>query len=233
MTRVSKLVVALSLLAAASAARAQAENYQPVRVDTTFFAAYAPADAASWGIGVAVEPKFNVTDHLSAGLRLEGSGMLSQNVKTGPAGSSQASVSQGARAVTGIGAKGDWYFTTSSVRPFVGLGFGWYKVGEGSQSVSTGAGAATVVQSAGAYSGLGMAPQIGVNFGGFRLAATYTQLLGGDRVLVTQTVGSPAVETKLATAFWAFEIGGTFGGNRRESTAPVAAPAAAPQAPVR
>ena len=233
MTRLAKLVAALSLLAASSVARAQAENYQPIRVDTTGFAAYAPGDAASWGIGVAVEPKLNVTDHLSAGLRLEASGMLSQNVKAGPAGSSQASVSQGARAVTGIGAKGDWYFTASAVRPFVGLGLGWYKVGEGSQSVSTGPGAATVVQSAGAYSGLGVAPQVGVNFGGFRLAVTYTQLLGGDRVMVTQAVGAPAVETKLATSFFAFEIGGTFGGNRRESAAPVAAPAAAPQVPVK
>jgi len=59
MTRLAKLVAALSLLAASSVARAQAENYQPIRVDTTGFAAYAPGDAASWGIGVAVEPKLN------------------------------------------------------------------------------------------------------------------------------------------------------------------------------
>jgi outer membrane protein X len=215
-SRIVKLLAAAALLAASPAALAQAEHYSPIRVDTTFFAAYAPADATAWGFGVAVEPKYNVTDNLAAGLRFEGSAFVTQKVQVGPAGSSQASVSQGARAVGGISAKGDWYFTTGSVRPFVGLGLGWYKIGEGSQSVNTGPGSAAVVQSAGAYSGLGVAPQLGINLGGFRLAATYTQLLGGDRVMVTQAVGAPPVETKLASSYFAFEIGGTFGGGRRE-----------------
>ncbi len=223
-SRIVKSLAALMLLAAAPLARAQAENFQAVRVDLTVFAAYAPADSASWGGGVALEPKYNVTDRLSAGLRLEASGFVSQDVNAGPAGSSQASVSQGARAVFGIGAKGDYYLTTSAVRPFVGLGLGWYKISEASQSVATGSGSAAIVQSAGAYSGFGVAPQLGVNLGGFRLAVTYTQLLGGDRVMVTQAIGGPRVETNLATSYFAFEIGGTFGGNRRESAAPAALP---------
>ncbi len=125
-------------------------------------------------------------------------------------------MSQGARAVVGIGAKGDYYLTTSVVRPFVGLGLGWYKITEGSQSVSTGASSAAIVQSAGAYSGFGVAPQLGINLGGFRLAVTYTKLLGGNRVMVTQAVGAAPVETKLATSFFAFELGGTFSGGRRD-----------------
>jgi outer membrane protein W len=216
LTRIVKLLAPAALLAASPAALAQAENYSPVRVDTTFFAAYAPADNASWGAGLAVEPKFNATDNLAIGLRLEASGYASQTAEVGPAGSNQVSVSQGARAVTGILAKGDWYFTTSWARPFVGLGVGWYKIGEGSQSVSTGSSSAAVVQSAGAYSGLGVAPQVGVNLGGFRLAVTYSQMLGGERTVVTQAVGAAPVETKLANSYLAFEIGGTFGGGRRE-----------------
>lgn len=222
---IPKLVVALTLLAAAPLARAQAENYQAIRVDLTFFAAYAPADATAWGAGLALEPKYNVTDRLAAGLRLEASGFVSQDVKATSGAGSSANVSQGARAVTAILAKGDYYLTTSSVRPFVGLGLGFYRIGAGSQSVSTGGGgSASVVQSAGAFSGFGFCPQLGLNLGGFRLAATYHVLTGGDMVMVTQAVGSTArVETKLAKNFFAFELGGTFGGNRREAQQPAAA----------
>jgi outer membrane protein W len=211
-----KLLAVLTLLAAAPAARAQAEHYSPIRVDLTFFAAYAPGDATAWGGGLALEPKYNFTDHLSAGLRLEASGFVTQDVKVG-SGTGSTNVSQGARAVTALLAKADYYLTTSAVRPFVGLGLGYYRIGAGSQSVSaSGGGTASVVQTAGAFSGFGVAPQLGLNLGGFRLAATYHALAGGDMVMATQAVGTTTpVRTKLAKNYFAFEIGGTFGGGRR------------------
>lgn len=207
----AKALAALSLLAAAPLARAQAQSYSPVRVDLTVFAAYAPADATAWGGGVALEPKFNFTDHLAAGLRLEASGFVTQDVRVA-SGSSSANVSQGARAVTAILAKADYYLTTSWARPFVGLGAGYYRIGAGSQSMSATGGTAAVVQSAGSFSGFGVAPQLGLNLGGFRLAATYHALFGGDLVMTTQAVGAAPVATKLAKNYFAFEIGGTFGG---------------------
>lgn len=213
---VAKLLAALTILAAAPAARAQAQSYSPIRVDLTVFGAYAPGDATAWGGGVALEPKFNFTDHLSAGLRLEASGFLTQDVKVG-AGAGSTSVSQGARAVTAIAAKGDYYLTTAAVRPFVGLGLGYYRIGAASQSVSTTTGSAAVVQSAGAYRGFGVAPQVGLNLGGFRLAVMYHALFGSDLVVVTQAAGA-AVPTKttIGKNYFAFEIGGTFGGGRRD-----------------
>jgi outer membrane protein X len=211
-----QLLAALTILAAAPAARAEAQNYSPVRVDLTVFAAYAPGDATAWGGGVALEPKYNFTDQLSAGLRLEASAFVVQDVKVG-SGTGSTNVQQGARAVTAIAAKGDYYLTTSSVRPFVGLGLGYYRIGAGSQSVSTsGTGTASVVQTAGSYRGFGVAPQLGLNLGGFRLAATYHLLTGGDIVVATQSVGAPApTQTKIGKNYFAFEIGGTFGGGRR------------------
>jgi outer membrane protein W len=213
MTIVSKLA-ALTLLAMAPAARAQAPSYQPIRVDLTVYAAYASADATSWGGGLALEPKYNVTDHLSAGLRLEAAGFVTQDVKvSGSGGGGNVDVSQSARAVTAFLAKADWYLTSSAVRPFVGLAAGLYRIGAGSQTVS---GSGTVVQTAGSYRGFGFAPQLGLNLGGFRLAATYHVLTGGDVVIATQAVGAPApTEVKLAKNFFAFELGGTFGGGRR------------------
>ncbi len=210
-----KLLAAIVLLAAAPAARAQALNYQPVRVDVTVYGAYASADATSWGIGAAIEPKFNVSDRLAAGLRLEGAGFVTQQVSVqGAGGGGQTTnVSQGARAVTTVLAKAEYYLSNSTTRPFVGLGVGMYRIGAGSQSASSGG---TVVQSAAAFSGFGFCPQLGVNFGGFRLAGTYHVVMGGDMVVATQAVGTTTpVEVKLAKNFFAFELGGTIGGNRR------------------
>lgn len=211
--RIPSLLAALALLAAASAARAQAPSYQPIRVDITVYGAYASADATSWGGGAAIEPKYNLTDRLALGLRLEGAGFVTQEVRVGSAGGSNTSVSQGARAVSAYSAKADWYLTTSSARPFVGLSLGLYRIGAGSQSVSSGG---TVVQTAAAFKGFGFAPQVGVNFGGFRMAATYHIVTGGDMVVATQAVGVPTpTEVKLAKNFFAFELGGTLGGARR------------------
>ncbi len=204
-------VAVAALLSLAPAARAQAPNYQLVRVDLTVYGAYASADAISWGGGLALEPKINVTDHLATGLRLEAAGFVTQKVAVSSSGTA-ADVSQGGRAVTTVLAKADYYLTTSTVRPFLGIGAGFYRIGAGSQSVSSGG---TVVQTASAFSGFGFAPQVGVNLGGFRLAATYHVVTGGDMVVATQAVGAPApTQVKLAKNFFAFELGGTFGGNR-------------------
>jgi outer membrane protein W len=212
--RLAPTIAALALLGAAPTALAQASSYQPIRVDVTFYAAYAAADATSWGGGVAVEPKFNVTDHFSAGLRLEGAGFVTQDVEVSSGGTS-SNVSQGARAVAAFLAKADYYLTDSTVRPFLGVGLGLYRIGAGSQSVSSGTTGATVVQTASSFRGFGFAPQVGLNLGGFRLAATYHVITGGDMVVATQAVGTGVpTEVKLPKNFFAFEIGGTFGGNR-------------------
>jgi hypothetical protein len=211
MKRMTLPLLALAAVALANPARAQAPSYQPVRVDLTFYGAYASADATSWGGGVALEPKYNLTDHLAVGLRFDAAAFVTQDVRVGSA-SGDVSVSQGARAVTTFLAKADYYLTTTPVRPFVGLGLGLYRIGAGSQSVSGG----TVVQTAQAFRGFGLCPQLGVNFGGFRLAGTYHVVTGDDMVSVTQAVGAPApTVTKLSKNFFSFELGGTFGGASR------------------
>ena len=202
--------LAALVLAAAAPARAQSTTYQPVRVDLTAYGAYASADATSWGAGAAIEGKYNATDNLAVGLRFEGAGFVSQEVTIGSG--SNTSVSQGTRGVSVVSLKGDWYFGTASTRPFVGLGLGYYRIGAGTQSAS---GGGTVVQTAAAFRGFGMSPQIGVNFGGFRMAATYHLVGGGDMTVVSQAVGAATpTEVKLAKNFFAFEIGGTLGGGR-------------------
>jgi hypothetical protein len=210
MKRIALPILALLALAA-PAARAQAPSYQPIRVDLTFYGAHASADATSWGGGVALEPKYNLTDHLALGFRFDAAAFITQDIKVA-SGAGETSISQGARAVTTVLAKADYYLTTTPVRPFVGLGLGLYRIGAGSQDVS----GDSVVQTAQSFRGFGFCPQLGVNFGGFRLAGTYHVVTGGDMVVVAQAVGAPApTVTKLSKNFFAFELGGTFGGSSR------------------
>lgn len=213
-----RLALAALALAAATPALATSENYQPVRVDTTFNFLYGAADVPEYGFGASVEPKFNLTDNLAVGVRLGGGVLVPQSVSVG-----NENVSIAVRVFQTYLAKADWYFTTSSVRPFVGLGAGFYRVAGMSQSVS-GGGSGSVVQQADVFDGFGVMPQVGINFGGFRLAASYHLLTGGDRTIVTQAVGGLPVSHSMPTSYFSLELGGTFGGKRKQ-----AEPAYAPQ----
>jgi outer membrane protein W len=221
-----RLVLAVLALALAAPAARASENFKPFKVDVTVFGAYAKGDANAWGGGLALEPKWLVLDQLAVGLRLEEAIFVTADMSIPESDTEQVSVSQGVRVATTVLAKADYYLTTSGVRPFVGLGAGYYKIGGASQDVSAGGGSTTVVQKAEAFKGFGFAPQIGVNFGGFRLAGTYHVITGGDQVVVAQTVNG-TVEKKLSKNYFAFEIGGSFGGRRR-----AAAVAPAMDAPV-
>ncbi len=200
------VLAALALLVASSAL-AQAESYQPVRVDVTVSGAYQGGDVPAYGFGAAIEPKFNLTDRISIGARFEGAGLFPKSISVG-----QDSVSMGVRVFSAYLAKADLYLTTSSTRPFVGIGAGLYRMGAIDQSTT---GTGDVVQRIEAVDAFGFCPQLGVNFGGFRLAAVYHVLTGGDQIVVTQAVGQAPVEQKIAKSFFVFELGGTFGGRRR------------------
>jgi outer membrane protein X len=201
-----RLALAALTLLAATPALATSESYQPVRVDTSINFLSGSADIAEYGIGASVEPKYNVTDRLALGLRLEGAVLMPETVSVGA-----ENMSMGVRAISTYLAKVDFYLTTSSVRPFVGLGAGLYRIGAMEQSAGSGG----VVQRAEAFSGFGIAPQVGVNFGAFRLAGTYHLITGGDRVVLTQAVGEAVPrEHTMPTSYFALELGGTFGGKR-------------------
>lgn len=194
----AKIAAFLAVAALGTTARAQAQNYPPVRVDLVAVIAYGGSgDITAWGGGLAVEPKYNLTDQLSLGVRVEYTGLVSQSYDI-----VGLSLSMSARAVFAILAKADWYFTTSSSRPFVGLGAGYYSIGS-SDLGSTGV-------SAEAFSGFGLFPQFGVNFGGFRMAVGYHAIFGEAQTITVVGIAPPT----LSKNYVAFEIGGTFGGGR-------------------
>ncbi len=196
-------VVVACALASARDAGAQAKSYQPVRVDVGIAGAYTPSYGRS-GFGAVVEPKLNITDQISVGLRFDGvvtfGGTLGSNGDT--------SISVGAAAATLL--DGEYFLTTSSVRPFVGLGLGMYAIV--SQSVEAGSNT-SVSQAAGRY--FGIAPSIGIDLGRLRLAATYNLILGAD-IEVRQNVGTPSEElTTYGQSYILFELSFRIGGSRK------------------
>lgn len=209
------LVVALLVCASAGAAHAQAEHYQPVRVDSGLSGTYTSASGRG-GFGAVVEPKFLIHDHVGVGARFEGAVQFG-----GSFGSDEISMSVAALASTLL--KGEFYPTLGTARPWVGFGLGMYDII--SQDVSTGTSMASVDQKAGRY--FGIAPQLGVDLGRLRLAATYNMILGAD-IEVRQTVGGAPQSTSYSQSYFTFEMTFRFGGGRKSRPAPVEAPPAAP-----
>ena len=182
-----------------------APNYQLFRTDIGFGAATIHAQEA-YGGTVSVEPKVNVMDNLAVGARFEA--MVGGGGNIGAPGSGEVTVKQNVAAATLL--KTDFFLTRGSVRPWVGLGVGRYAII--SQGTSTSSGGASVNQNAGAY--FGVAPQLGVEMGGFRIGATYNHIVGAQ-VEVTQSVNGSPETKKYSHDYASIEIGFRFGGRRR------------------
>jgi hypothetical protein len=205
-------LLAVAALLFAGTAAAQAENYEPIRFNVGLLVPYTPG-TGSGGFGAVVEGKYNITDRIAAGLRLDGAVQFGGSV-----GSNTASINVG--AVAAVLAKGEFFLTNSTVRPFVGFGAGMYALG--GQSVTTGEGSAGVTQAAGSV--FGMAPQLGLDLGAVRLAATYNVLLGGTLIVQeVSTDGSPPPETSVSRNYFGFELSFRIGGKPKPRSM-VAAP---------
>jgi len=149
----------LSLLFLSSNLNAQAESYTDFEWDIVRFGYVSPTgvDGITSGISLSSEPRYNLKDNISIGLRWElalyGSGdETGSNVDIGAAGS--------------YALIGDYYFNTeSSKRAFAGFGVGYF--GGASVEVNGQSG------SADEGSSIGLTPRLGYEFGHLRLSAEY------------------------------------------------------------
>lgn len=171
--RASLFVVSLL---AASVAFAQAPGTQPatgedlVRVDGGPGLLWAPS-SKTYGLGGVVEAKYLPSHLFAVGARFEG------GVR---AGGSTSTESTSINLGTGVAAlaKAELLFPLGDLRPFLGVAGGYYSLtGQGLQG-GGGGGAATT--DTGRY--FGLAPQAGVDFGSWRLGATYHALFGPQDV---------------------------------------------------
>jgi len=207
-------------------AHAQAEHYEPIRVDSGLSGSYVSASGRG-GFGALLEAKFLAHDNIGVGLRLEGEVMFGGNV------SNDGSVQMDLGAVGAMLAKGEYYIGTGPVRPFVGLSLGIYDVA--SQSISAGPNTTGIDQKAGRYFGVG--PQLGIDLGRLRLAATFNAILGAD-IEVRQMIGNVEQKDTFSQNYLTFEMSVRFGGGRKQPPpamilvpAPTPMPAPGPVAP--
>jgi outer membrane protein X len=198
----------LFLLVSCSTIFALSDSYRPVRIEVGGLVPMAFGDLNFYGFGAFLEPKLNITDNLSAGLRAEWNAMFGASVdKEGKNGA------VGLRAVSAYKAKADWFFTTTKVRPFGSLAVGLYTIG--GETVSASFDTTDPGGSIDAFGGrmFGFAPQLGINLGAFRLAVSYNIIIG--KPSAHATVGTEEPKTA-ATGYLAIDLAGSILSSKKE-----------------
>lgn len=155
---------------AALAFNAQAQRIQ---FDMGLGAALSLEDLKAGGISANVEPKLFINDNIAAGLRLEGNVLFGGSVS---ADGNDISVGLSSRAAQTL--KGEYYVSDRRIRPYVGFGLGRFtQANLGANS----AGEATISAS----SSFGVAPEVGLALGSFRLSAIYNVVTGSNLVEIS------------------------------------------------
>ena len=118
------------LLAALSAT---AQTYKPFKVNVSVGYAKAFNAGTSGGWLGSIEPKYGITDNIDLGFRLEGA-FVARGIQVNGNTMTSDNGLFGSYLLTG-----NYLFGTNNVRPFLGLGFGFYDIGaSGSVTVTTG-----------------------------------------------------------------------------------------------
>jgi hypothetical protein len=159
------------------------------------------------GVGFAVEIKNLLRDDIAIGGRVELAVMYG-----GIVGSDNADLDV-SMAVGGL-VKAEYrpvVFGDAPIRPWVGFGIGGYTTG--SQSVGAGPNRDAIVSSTARC--LGFAPQVGIDLGRFRLAATYNHIIGAY-LEVHETIGGVAETQKLSQSWFSLELAFRFAGPSRK-----------------
>ena len=203
---------ALLVVAAMSTeVRAEAEHYEHIRVDVGMSGSTVSVSDRN-ASGFVAEIKVNAHDNIAVGGRVEIAVMFGGRVADEelPFGLAAAALF-----------KGEYLLGTGVVRPFVGLGAGFYSIGSHT-IVDDDNGNSGISTTAGRY--FGVAPEVGVDLGRLRLAVTYNEILGTS-VEHRQTTGGIEHREAFSPDYLTFEIAFRFGGHRKPpSPSPPPAP---------
>ena len=154
----------------------------------------------SYGIAAFTEPKVTIGPNITAGIRFEGDVLFGGKVVDE---AENLEVGMSTRAAFLL--RGEYFIGQSKTRPFVGLGFGRYTL---ANTAASGTGSASIV----AGNNFGVAPELGIAFGNFKLSAMY-HIVGGSTI-VDLEVGDPTeISNNYLGILMSFRI---FGVNDRE-----------------
>lgn len=188
--------LAVVLLSSFVATASAAPKARKIKTDSAFSGVFVPGTGGIGG-GLVIEPKIEVADNLWVGLRTAIAITGGGSIKSGDT----KDVSVGVGINVAAMAKVEYAVPTGSVRPVLGLGAGLYYLI--SQNVSAGENT-SVSQHAGEF--FGVSPQLGIQLGRARLAATYNAVLGAN-IEVKQTVGGAKT---VRQDYWSVELGMRF-----------------------
>jgi hypothetical protein len=156
-------------------------------VRTGFTGNVAVADPTFYGIGGVAEPMIGL-NQFGAGLRVDGMALFGVDLGE--------DVQAGVRILAGVLPKVEYRIGKAAVQPVIGLAGGLYAIG------IVGASVANDQEDVGALAGGGqvggIAPQLGINFGGFRIAAL-SHLVFGAQV-------EPVFALELSWNTWEFGL---------------------------
>jgi len=158
------------ILFAAVALSANAQNIS-FQLVTGLGGAFTFGEMPAYGISAAVEPKIFINSNISAGLRFEGDVLIGGNIDTD--NPTELTVGMSSRTAQLI--KAEYYFTDMKARPYAGFGIGRFT----QANIGTSSAGDVSLQ---AVNGFGVAPEVGIALGGFRISAIYNIVPGKELV---------------------------------------------------
>lgn len=165
-------------------AHAQSEDrvFKPFKLDVSLGAAIPQGSGAQGGGLIAVEPKYALADQFWIGLRVEEAVMVRDFTEYDAYGNSSTTKVSGSGSYV---VTGDFYFTTTDFRPFIGAGAGLFYLA--SESVDDDYGTSSSIASAFKFGGMVRA---GFEVHRFRLGVEYN-LIGNTVEQSYDSNGNP------------------------------------------
>lgn len=189
-----KKISTVLFLVVLTAVAAKAQEFKKFRVGVGAGYAMASGKGSGGGVLFTVEPGYRVMDNLLVNLRWESAAVIRGTVNDTGADLDVAGISS-------YTLNGQYYFNNNAFRPFVGVGFGSYKLAAVSVTASSGGSSSTA---AAAASKIGFYPRVGFDYKHFTLNLDYN-------FIPNTTAG--AYEFK--NSYLGIRIGGYFGGGRK------------------
>lgn len=196
-----KITLSVLMLATIAIAKAQSP-FKPFKVDVSTGYAIPGGEGAKGGVLFVVEPKYEVIPNLSVGLRWEIAVMA-----RGTADQTSSNAKVDVKAAGSYLLTGDYYFTTTKVRPFAGAGLGIYSLAAASADNNS--------ASAGASSKFGEMVRVGAELSHFRIGLEYN-IVPATKLETVNGGGSGTVSTiKTKNSYMGIKLGFVIGGGRK------------------
>lgn len=173
-----KILFTILVIILSSQAFSQSKLYKPGEVDLGLIVAFPTNEDLNIGFGGYLEPRYNLSDRISAGVRFEAVAIASDEGAIVNGDVVEINVS----GVTSFLFTGDYYFTDTYVRPFAGVGLGIFILGDVEYVTED-----VVTDHLGTR--FGYAPRIGIEVGHLRLTAEYNLITGMTKINSRDYIG--------------------------------------------